>query len=484
MKTHLRILLLLAVAVLMTGTLSFAAEHDTTEDKSSDTATIYIGKVLTVNQENRFPKIKDFRFELEAVKAWDNSNTDASLSGKVIPVSEMPGATASAEEHHKVTAGSGSKSEITVGDFTGDANTDVTDTDKEKFRVTPVNIRFTKAGYYMYKVSETDSASDGVPGVQYDDSSYYVAVYVCNRTDSEGNTLPGVYVHNITSFRNSPDSDYQPDFSDIQNITDNGGTAAGSNTYEQFEKTGKSTETPGEDPETGLPTGPDKLEAYKFWNDQTTHDVVITNNVSGNLGDITKEFEFTVTLEGLAPGETYTTDTPAEYKTDKKETSEGADLVSVSKGNINAGAGTFTADDQGKAEFVIKLKDDEVFVMNALPAGATYKAEEHASDHIASYEVSSTGDKAVISKTSDANATDQKSLGTATETVDGISNVQGRKANENDDQTVTIAFNNQRNLATVTGIPYYGAFTYILALLIITAACIILTVIRKASRNE
>lgn len=470
MKKHLMKAAVFMLIMIMIPSSVFAIQQiSTTEDNSSDTATFYLGKVLTVSQDNKFPAIRDFSFEIEAVKAWDNANVDTTKSGSDIPASEMPVPTATNTDHHKVVV-NGTKSTVTVGDFSGSANTDKADTSKEKFRVTPVSIKFSKAGYYMYKVSETESTPANIPGVQYDDSSYYMVVYVCNKTDSDGNTLEGVYVHDITSFRNKPGTDVQPNLTDIQNITDNDNKAASDNTYENYEKTGKSDPEPGNDPETGLPTGPDKLEAYKFWNDQTTHDVVITNNVTGNLGDITKEFKMTVTLKGLEPGVTYTTDIPAEYKTEKKETSDTAELVSASKGVVNSLGKTFTADNAGEAEFLIKLADEEVFVMNALPAGATYKVEEHASDHIASYDVSSTSDSAVIAKGSDANTSDQKSLATSDETVDSVSNVTGRKQNENNDETVTVAFNNHRNLVTITGLPYYGDFTYVLAILIIAAA--------------
>lgn len=477
MKRYLRTMMALLFMILIMPSYSFAATHDQIEDVSSDTATVYLGKILSANQDNKFPSVSDFSFRIEAVKGWDNANADAGISGKDIAASDMPLPTASDTDHHKIT-NSGNVTTVTIGDFNGSADTAKADTSREKFRTTPVNIHFEKAGYYMYKVTETGSVPENIPGIRYDDSSYYVVVYVCNKTDSEGNTVAGVYVHDITSFRNKPDTDYKPDLTDIQNITDNNNTEAAANTFENFEKTGRSEDEPGNDPETGLPEGPDKLEAYKFWNDMSTHDVVITNNVTGNLGDITKRFEMTVTLTGLEPGATYTTDIPAAYKTDKNLTSEEADIVSATTGTVNTQAKTFTSDSNGNAEFLIKLRDDEVFVMNALPTGATYKVEEHASDHIASYGITSTGQNAVISKASDENNTDQKALPTSVETVDGMSG--SRSSADVDDQTVTVAFVNHRNLATVTGLPYYGDGVYVISLLILmTAAMISYKMIRR-----
>ena len=453
MRHRIRIMTALLLLVMIMPFNTFAAVHDDTQEKSSGTATIYLGKVLAVSQENRFPGINDFSFTMSAVKAWDNANRDTAKSGEVIPVSEMPMPAASTAAHQQITV-NGTDATVKVGDFRGSANTSKADTPSEKFRVTPVEISFTKAGYYMYKVTEDGSSPDKVPGVSYDENSYYIVVYVCNNTDTEGNTVDGVYVHDITSYRNKPGSDDQPDLSDIQNTTDNGGKPASENNYENMGKVGKSTDDPGEDKDTGLRTGPDKLEAYKFFNDHTTHDIVITNNVTGNLGDRTKEFEITVTLDGLEKGASYTTDKKAQDKSDKNLTSDTVEFVSAAAGSIDQTNKTIKADDSGKAVFTIKLADDEVFVINALPATATYKAVEHESDHVASYSLSSTDDKALIVSEQGANTKDQTAISTALETVDSVSNVPGRPNSVNNDGTVTIAFLNARNIATVTGVPY------------------------------
>ena len=470
---------------------SFAASGtaaDPVQDKSSDTATIYVGKDLAVSQAGKFPSVTDFNFELEAVRAWDNANTDAKKSGEVIPVSEMPMPAVSSEDHRKVALTDEGKAEIQAGSFAGDANTSKADTDTEKYRSTPVNIRFTKAGYYMYRIRETSSTPDKIPGMAYDPDSYYVVVYVCNKTDENGNTVSGVYVHDITSYRNSIDTDHKPDLSDIQNITDNGGTPAAENNYDNLAKVGKSDPEPGTDPETGHPKGPDKLEAFRFFNDQTTHDVVITNNVTGNLGDITKEFEYTVTITGLEKNKEYTTGTDAEGKTDKKSTSASAEIQDVTggKGAVDPSAKTFTSDAEGNATFMMKLADDEVMVFNALPATAQYSVEEHASDHIASYTSESTEpDTWIMAAPEKANAHSDTALSTGKETVDAVSNVPGRSqlASEDNDGTVTINFRNHRDLLTPTGVPYFGDFAYMLAVLmtILTALFVIRV---KRSRAE
>lgn len=463
----------MAVVTMMPAT-AFAATHDTIEDYSSDTATLTVGKILTVNQAGKFPSKSDYTFDIEAVKAWDNANTLATGKGAAIAASDMPMPASSGKAHHSVT-NSGTEAFITVGDFLGTANTSRTDTDTSKLRTTDVNIRFSKAGYYMYKITERYDRANKVPGVTYDDNDYYAIVYVCNKTDANGNTIDGVYVHDITSFRNDPESDVQPDLSDIANVTDNGGVEAVENSYDNFAKVGKSESTPGNDETTGLPTGPDKLETYKFWNGQTTHDVVITNNVTGNLGDRSKEFEYEIKLSGLEQNVSYSTDIDADEKTDKNHTSSGVEMIAGSKGSVNTDSMKFTSDSNGEAVFTVKLRDDEVFVMNALPVLAKYTVTEGASDHIASYAISSTReDTAVISKAADSNSMDNKSLATSTETVNS-------SAEGDNDGTVTVAFNNHRNIATITGVPYYGDAFFAFGMLFIIGA-LVLTVMKRAER--
>lgn len=483
------VIMLLAVLVLPSNSFAQVSQSivDPVQNNSTDTATIYVGKVLTVSQENKFPEITDFHFTIESVKAWDNANVSAQANGKTIAAADMPQPSAVSTEHQKVSITDDTHAVVDVGSFTGNANTSKADTSTEKFRATPVNIKFSKAGYYVYKITERVYDEEKVAGMSYDNNSYYVAVYVCNKTDALGNTTSGVYVHDITSYRNDTESDYAPDLSDIQNTPDSSTPASG-NTYDNFAKVGISTPEPGTDPETGIPTGPNKLEAYKFFNDQTTHDVVVTNNVTGNLGDITKEFEYTVTITGLEKNKEYTTGISAQDKTEQNVTTSGADILSVTggKGTIDSDGKTFRSDAEGNATFMIKLADDEVIVFNALPATAKYTVEEHSSDHIASFTSESTeNDTWVMSLERKANNHSDMALSTATETVDAVSNVPGRTLNaaEDNDGTVTINFRNHRDLLTPTGLPFYGDFTYALAIILI-GMTILLAVRRRKEKDS
>lgn len=446
---------------------------------NGNTATVTLGKILTTNTSNRFPGITDFVFSIEAVEGWANANTSTAASGADIAVANMPMPQTSATAHQSVT-NSGTKSWVLVGNFqdsTG-SNRDSAagaDTTTRRTRTTPVNITFTNAGYYVYKVKEEGSipnntASDymtapvkNVKGVDYDNNEYFMVFYVCNKVDASGNTTGGVYVHSITSYTNtSGDDTYMPDLSDIRGTTDNNGDAAGANTgsvgvdgtvSHNLGKVGVSD-----------PTTPNQLEAYRMWSDFVSHDVVVKKNVTGNLGDRTKLFEFTITLTGLAPGGTYVTNQTAADGV----TAGTAAIDSVSTGTKNSGT-SFTATAAGAATLLVKMADDGIFVLNELPMTAQYTVSEAASDHEASYTVTSSnqaasGNTAVIGAASGTNGSSaETALATGTESVDRY------------DDTVTVLFTNNRDLATITGVPGmdYMAGGGALLLLLLAAAGII-----------
>lgn len=335
----------------------------------------------------------------------------------------------------------------------------------------------------------------------------------------------GVYVHTITSWTNSPSTDHTAanlqdsqaldGAKDLMNAMDNGGDPAKPNTgrvdgnsngisggtpesngntgvsenggpstvtHDNLGKVGSST--PGENPPNpGNPpsatdnyiiSGPNTLEAYRMWNALDSHDVVLKKNVTGNLGDRTKQFEFTVVLTGLESSQVYTTNVEA-GKTDvtasdsnpantKDQTTSNVILEKGKDGCTLAQDGkSFTSSETGTASFLVKLRDGEILVLNALPRSASYQVTEAASDHVPQYTIVSTnkaesGNKAIIQKAADktTNASN-KSLATAREYVDRY------------DGTVTVLFENNRDLATVTGIAgldymLYAAFALVLIL--------------------
>ena len=179
-----------------------------------------------------------------------------------------------------------------------------------------------------------------------------------------------------------------------------------------------------------------KVAEHKDINDgsQTVEiyqDLKIKKKVTGNLGDLSKVFEYTVSFTGLVPGKSYTV--------------EGFD------GKV------FNADQSGNAVIPLKLTDDRSVTIKKLPKGAKYQVTEASSDHEAGFRVFSEdmADKgAEIVQASGSNAEDvSKDLSTALETVDLF------------DGTVVIAWENNRDLAALTGIagPDYKVYAAALA---------------------
>ena len=179
-------------------------------------------------------------------------------------------------------------------------------------------------------------------------------------------------------------------------------------------------------------TNPQIVEIY--------HDLKVQKNVTGNLGDLTKIFEYTVEFTDLVPNK--------EYKV------EGDD------------AKTFKAGADGKATLELKLADDQEAVIKQLPKSATYVVTEAASDHIAQYKMFSEdmekkGAK-IVTKEANNGAEAAKILATAKETVDLF------------DGTIVVLWENNRDIATLTGVQtYLGIWAGALALVLFGIATIL-----------
>ncbi|MBQ3369606.1 MAG: hypothetical protein IJG48_01160 [Mogibacterium sp.] len=538
------------------------------QTNSSNKGTIRLGKILTVNQQGKFPNIEDFVYKITPVAAWDNANQSTSKSGAQISREDLPMPEASAVSHHNINNIGPDRAEsapwstlVAIGNFKnatedntsgiyGDkdheyvnsddaSNLDLVSDGMRRTRVTDVSFTFNKAGYYMYKVEEVGSSPNGsirdlsalkkdVAGVDYDDNTYYVVFYVCNKED-DGNTIDGVYVHTITSWTNGDGTDFMPDNSmrtsddladaknwlhdlmesqdvDSNYNTDNGdgGHDAALNTgrVDNISSSGPSSVTHDNLGKVGIstPENPNYLEAYRMWNGQITHDVVLRKNVTGNLGDLTKEFVFEVTLTGLEANQTYTTNEPAVSTEDR--TSAGVKMYEMTPAACLAADGkSFTTDSTGSVSFKVKLRDDDILVLNALPRSASYKVKEQASDHVAQYNIISSNlgggnddtpsmrkvslrempvftetghtpggtDAAHLGK---ANTDANKELSTETEFVDRY------------DDTVTIIYQNNRDLATLTGIAGLDYMVYAAALAMLSAAVFIIVRRRREYAEE
>jgi hypothetical protein len=178
-------------------------------------------------------------------------------------------------------------------------------------------------------------------------------------------------------------------------------------------------------------------------------DLKMQKNVTGNLGDLTKVFEYTAEFTDLVPNESYTV--------------EGDDKK------------VFNADSSGKAKVPFKLRDNQKLVIKKLPKNAKYRITEEPSDHVAEYKVFSedmTDKGAKIIKAEGNNSAEAaKALSTALETVDMF------------DGTVVVLWENNRDLATLTAVrSYLGAWAC--ALVITIGGAIVLISKKKKYEGE
>ena len=299
----------------------------------------------------------------------------------------------------------------------------------------------------------------------------------------------------------------------------NGQASASSNASTSGANKGPSTVTHDNLGKVGISTSadPDYLEAYRMWNGQVTHDVVLKKNVTGNLGDRTKRFEFEVTLTGLECNQTYTTNVAAgstdvsadeatgsvnaegdasEATNDRTgdqayhqengtHTTSGIELYEMTGATVDnngdGGCPSFTTNDgdtTATVRFRVKLRDDEILVMNSLPRSSSYQVKEFASDHVPQYNIvssnkASSGNMAVFTETGHTpggdlgvvNRGSNTELSTKEEFVDRY------------DGTVTVIFQNNRDLATVTGVPGLDYMVYAACLAALISVALI--VVRK-----
>lgn len=405
------LMVITAMLFSMASVYVSAAEHDPAEDVSSEIATLILGKELSyINRQ--YNPVEKVIYTIEKSRAWHNENEDTRENGTPISLEEMPDPTES-------------EVEIVLED-----HNDGTASGKAR-----VKIEFTNAGYYVYKITENPISVDGAETVS-DNHSYFAVIYVCNKTDEEGNTVPGVYVHDITSYRNESGSEeYKPDLSDIAKTTDNNGEEFSENTQLNLGKVGKSSSEE-----------PNVLEAYKMWNYVSypePADFTVKKNVTGSLGDRTKQFEFLVTISGTEPGGQYTF------------TGEGQMSGVMTNGFVGGDNNTLISDDDGMISFTYLLRDDDTLTIEDLPNGAEWTVTEAASNHIASYSVSP-----------------------------GICAIDPEKANNDSEMEITadgkllenttVDFVNGRDMTVVTGlnsgIPEYALAAALFVILVLLAA--------------
>ena len=193
-----------------------------------------------------------------------------------------------------------------------------------------------------------------------------------------------------------------------------------------------------------------------------TSDIRITKKVTGKLRDTTKKFVIEATLSGLAASEEYVV-TPI----------GGGELNNVTTGS-RTGKG-FRSDKDGKATLVFNMTGGQGAVISDLPVGSKYRLIEAASDHTPSYSLASDSSESVFIKSSDSKEHNWQELATEEETLD------------KKDGVVTVAFTNNRDTTTITGLVEHTDWMISSILLIaaaVFAACGIRRFRRGGDNNE
>ncbi|MBQ6389151.1 MAG: InlB B-repeat-containing protein [Mogibacterium sp.] len=380
------------------------------EEIGAADADIVIGKMLTTGSA-----AESFSFRLEAVEGWSHENESTFRSGTRFTAEQMP--MPEGTQQGKIYK------DVEINGFAGSYNVMIT---KSVGLIT-----FENPGWYMYSIREL-IPDDPVPGLKYDRSSYYAVIYV----DYIDDNSKQIEVRNITAWHNSSGSGRnRPNLTDIAEISDNGGHAA------------KQNDSAGIYGKVGI--GKNSLAAYRFWNSQETGSFKVSKQVKGSLGDLSKEFEFTAVIRGLVPSATYAIHNDGAVPTD----------------GFDSGGTSFTTDGTGCAVLQFRLRDDDGFEFDGLPADASFEVTEAESDHYPSYSVSKTGEEI---------RAEEKHRHTSLST--GVVEVT-------DIDAYTVEFVNERELAPVTGTAGRNtpAASIIILLLI---PCIVLAVLRSCNMAD
>lgn len=154
---------------------------------------------------------------------------------------------------------------------------------------------------------------------------------------------------------------------------------------------------------------------------EKTGSLIIYCNVKGSLGDLSRRFTYTLTLEGLEP------DTEYEIFNEGGDTGRGF-----------SGKG-FESDSDGKALLHFCLGDENCIIIRELPFGTAFDVCEKANDHTPEYLVHEVKS---IKKRGSGPAGADLSTGEIRMTYSG--------------GNYTVDFNNSRELAPVTGLPDHG----------------------------
>lgn len=317
-----RMFLLLLAAALVLAPLTTALATDPASYNSN--ANITVGKTLTATTTGVFPAVTSFGFLLEPV-SYTPGPTSSGYTAYTVANLPMPGGTTGPQL-------------ITVSGFSATAaGTTQTQT------TTTGNIAYTQAGIYTYRLTEripgTTDVLGTVPGspiagVDYDETVYYINVYVTNVLNDDGTPLldasgyPVVNVSAITAWETTNTSNLDP------MGQDNGGAGPITNNPGELD-TGKIGIT--------LPTGTDsgvRNISYPFVNDYNTAALTVTKLVTGDMADPRLAFSFTLALVSPSGGNDTASYTYQKYDMGSDHAVGGS--LTAADTAVSGGTGTIT----------------------------------------------------------------------------------------------------------------------------------------------
>lgn len=319
-KTIKRILTLALVAILVVAlaapamALSGSPKDTTSDNPMLRDSTATVTKYIALDSANAVVPNVTFSFSItpenptNSVNGWDTYEGVAGAS--VGSVSFTAGETV-----HK-----------------GDANNKV-DKDPNKYyasKTTEIDfsgVNFTKPGAYLYKLVE-NAITGTTAGFTKDNTEYYVTVYVEYAQLKDGSYSNTLSIAAIVVTSNKDNLNY---------------TANGSNVV-------------------GKVGGSDNKESgdsgITFCNEYSTRALTLAKIVTGNQGDHTKKFKFTINLANLTYG------------------GEDTEYTYSTKIGSQTRTGTITVGEDGTADLEVELAHNDTFEIKGLPQGATYTITE------------------------------------------------------------------------------------------------------------
>lgn len=343
-------LMLAAVLVVSAFSMSALAFDDGRNYEPVAGSSITFNKYLIVPVTSSIPAI-EFNFEIAAGSPRSADTSDNSV------MQVLAGVTPDA-----IRVGSAVFTEGMATSTTTDATMDVARTDRrnvvfgenEKFAVTTVSLDFSRVafnepGIYRYIITETANAEHAAAGFVHDDDVDRVLdVYVTD--DGEGNLVVSAYVLH----KNDEDVVI--------------GTNMGS-----------------DDVDANGDRLADKTDGFTNEYNPDLVNLVFKKEVYGNQASRDKVFEFTVSLENLAPGKAYVVSL-ADDGDDNTVDGNAPATSGTNSATIAANAGktnvtSITADAEGKVTQKFYLAHGQYIAIRDLPQEAVYSVTENAEDY-------------------------------------------------------------------------------------------------------